>query len=92
MRRLDTTRPYHGIVHRGVMVKRPTLPDGRRLVRYGSGLSASRRTDLSDEVCAICGYGLTKQQMLTGKPAPETEHQAIPLIEFAAWDWRKAYA
>lgn len=73
-----------GLPHRATLVPRPRTPDGRWVVRYSSGLSASRRTDLSPLICAVCGYGLTKRQMRTHAD-PTSLHRAIPLVEIASW-------
>ena len=76
---------YLGVSHPAVFIPRPRTPDGRLVVRYSTHLSASRRTDLSDKVCAVCGYGLTKLQMRGLGADPHSEHRAIPLMELATW-------
>ncbi|HET9757780.1 MAG TPA: hypothetical protein VFP66_14835 [Candidatus Limnocylindrales bacterium] len=46
-----------GTSHEYVQVKRPEK-DGARLVRRSDGFHWARpTTDLSDDICALCGYG-----------------------------------
>jgi hypothetical protein len=74
-----------GTFHPAVLIPRPRTPEGRLLVRYGVRLSTTARLDLSTDICAVCGYGLTKLQMQRYQAEPQAPHRAIPLAELAAW-------
>jgi hypothetical protein len=77
------------IRHEAVMIDRPQLPDGRYLVRGGTGMYPTSKgigPTLSLKICPICGYGLTEQDMR--KPPPWSDdsgpHTAIPLVVLEA--------
>ena len=66
-----------GISHDYVSVARP-VRDGRRLVRRSDGFHRARvGTTLSDDVCAVCGYGPAD---VRGRG----RHTAIPAVEIIA--------
>jgi hypothetical protein len=47
-----------GTSHEYVQVKRPEKKNGERLVRRSDGFHWARpKTDLSEDICALCGYG-----------------------------------
>jgi hypothetical protein len=68
--------------HTPVMVARPRTPEGLSIERSSSGLRLVDSVGLSDEVCAVCGYGPTDLQVASrGMPA---FHSATPLVELEA--------
>lgn len=66
-----------GISHDYVRVARPAR-DQRRLVRRSDGFHLARpKTELSEDICAVCGYGPAE---VRGR----SRHTAIPAVEIIA--------
>jgi hypothetical protein len=76
------------INHASVLVDRPQLPDGRYLLRGPNGMkptSLEIGPELSAQICAVCGYGLTPRQIeIAEEIDPTKPHLAIPLVLLAA--------
>ncbi len=66
--------------HDYVFVERPKAPDGRRAVRGSNGMYWSRQNDLTDEICAICGYGPTEIQQEKLARDGRAPHTAMPVV------------
>ncbi len=65
--------------HVPVMVPRPRIDEGISVECGSEGLRLTDARDLSDDVCAVYGYGLTNQQ-IESVTVPQF-HTATPLLE-----------